>query len=103
MKDQYPFNRYVDPEHLLEICFEGIYNVVVQVRESGQPLCFLHTATFNVQVANAAFKQVSETFPNDSVYVYLRQGDDLTPVSQQSSTQSTKETNRTELPFRMTL
>ena len=102
MKDKYPFNRYVSHDKLLDICFEGVYNVVVEVRETGTPVYFLHTASFNAQIAEMALRHVSETFPNESVYVYLRQADELVCLSQRV-VPSTEVKLRPEPSFRMTL
>lgn len=103
MRDEFPFNRYVSPDDLLSICFEGIYNVVVKVTESGVPLCFLHTASFNAQIAEMALRHVSETFPNDSVYVYMRRADELFQLNERIVTRKESTSIRSEPSFRMTL
>ena len=71
MMHEYPFNHYVTLDKILDICFEGVYNVVVEVRESGKHLAFLHTSTFNIQIAQMAMSHLVSVFPNDSIYIYF--------------------------------
>lgn len=103
MKNQFPFNRYVPSDKVLDICFEGIYNVVVEIREGNLPLSFLHTASFNLSIAEAAMKQVCETFPNDSVYIFRREADILVKMSERLVARPSSSAVRPQPEFRMTL
>ena len=82
MINQYPFNAYVSPDKIIDLCFEGIYNVIVEVKESGKRLAFLHTATFNIQLAQMTMDFLVSIFPNDSLYIYKREADTIVKLNE---------------------